>query len=168
MFEAILQNGEQVIKHDTGVYCGAGSVAAIKEGTFVLTDRRIIILKGGASNMFATTIGVVLAVGITVGLPTFFNVRLGMIEAALIGGATGGLFAFLANKLFKKKPKPAQAENIIASINFEDIGNVEVASRGVNRDMIGLVQKTGDMYKITGMKDKDEWRTAITNNINKA
>ena len=160
MFEAILQEGEQIVMQESGIYCGGAATAAIKEARIVLTNRRILVVKGGGSGP-ASWITTVIAVAAVVVVPRVMGVQLGVLWAGLLGGLAGGVAHLISSKLFKGKEKPVKAEDVVHSFNFENIKSVEDATRGVNRDMIGITTNSDVVCKIGRMKNMPEWRAAI-------
>jgi len=84
MFDQILKEGEDVWLSDQGEYSGHGGSVAIVTGDFVLTNRRFIVAKNKSGMSSGITAGVV--VGVVIAVPAITGIRLGVIDAAILGG----------------------------------------------------------------------------------
>ena len=160
MFEAILQEGETIVMQDVGAYCGDGKTAAIKEGMFVLTNKRLLVLKNKSGGGTASLISTIVVVGIVIGVPQATGIRLSVIEAAIMGGIAGAVASLVSSKLFKGKAKPAKVEDVVHAFALEDIKEISNATRGITRDMIGVTTSSG-LCKIKPKDNLDAWRNAL-------
>ena len=167
MSKQILQDGETIVLQELCDYCKDGAFAIVNTGDVILTDKRFIILKSAAVKIsLAVTIPVVIVIGaLTVMLPRSMGYMSKALIAAIVGGVVGGLISLITKKSAKNKrdTNTVAASEIVASIDRENIENVEDGNRGV-RKMLVINFKDGSLFKI-GAKNKDDWRSELLKKV---
>ena len=158
MNEQILYEGEKVeLEEQECQYCGGGATASLKSGDIVLTDRRLIICKNSAGLQNGITTGLI--AGCIIILPVFTGGSLGVIPAMLLGGVIGavvhGVFALISKA--KGKSKNVKIAQTFERGSIESVGD---GSRGLNRNMLTVTMRGGEVCKI-GVKNKEQWRAAL-------
>jgi len=168
MFEQVLKAEETIALQAEGIYCGGGPTAAIGQGLFALTNKRLIVLKNPMGNL-----GFI--IGLIIMIPAFIvnfrfmtRVGLGYLEAGLLGALIGvvAMLAghFIAKAIYKKGGGPNKKAEIVYAISLEEIIKVEDGQRGVQK-MVAITTKSGDVCKIGGKIDREAWRAAISKSI---
>jgi len=167
VFEDILQEDETITIENRGFFALEGS-SILVEGNFALTDKRLILVKRKGGFLNGSTLGAIVAfVGV---LPIISGHNVGIIEAALLGGAAG-LFGSLIGSMvenvvmkFKKTTKRLGEESIAASIPLEDIARVEEGKQGLQKVL--MIDTKGDgVYKIGELKNLAEWKDALQKSV---
>ena|GEM_PF-3386253 len=156
MFEKILQPHEVVEVQEECVYCGAGAMAAMKNGYAILTDKRFVICKKKYSALVIALSVAIFAV-IYIGIALLTNLILGALPAMLLGAGSFAAATALS-KLFSKNTEKAP-DSIDIFFNREDIVSLEEGSRGV-RKMLVLTNRHGTVCKIS-TKNKEQWQNAL-------
>jgi len=154
--EDFLQDDETIELQDNCDYCTSdGAMALVNSGVALLTNKRLIVAKRSMKTTMLTTLVVVVPVALVLGFTS--PLRLGYIEAALIGALVGGVFGLIVAVLTKGKGKISEDADI--DFDRENISSVTDGSRGI-RKMLVIRTGNGEICKIS-TKDKDKWRAAL-------
>ena len=149
--------------YGSGVYAGVGAEGRIRQGVFVLTDRRLMVIEGGVSDIPASITGVLGGFLASSGL---LGQMFDSLDAFILNITALAAMGFAVSKIFKRKISPKKFKGI-ASMYLADINNVERASRGLYRNMIKVIASDGRICKLSGMKNKESWHDAIEKIVNK-